>query len=179
MEPTVSVASYPRGVRDVEDALGTVVRRLCPRDLDPHVDDITQQVLLRMHRALEATEGPRVLTPSYQWRVAQSAVVDHVRRQKSQQRLKTSLSHHQSGAVPARGLQPEVQVAGREIGQAIGVCLGRLIASRRRAVVSYLQGHSVPEIARQLDCGTKRAENLVYRGLADLRSSLREMGIEP
>ena len=47
------------------------------------------------------------------------------------------------------------------------------------AVVLHLQGHSVPEAARLLNWGNKRTENLVYRGLADLRNCLALKGLEP
>ena len=47
------------------------------------------------------------------------------------------------------------------------------------AVTLYLQGHSVPEAARVLDWPAKRTENLVYRGLADLRECLMKKGIQP
>jgi RNA polymerase sigma-70 factor (ECF subfamily) len=50
---------------------------------------------------------------------------------------------------------------------------------RRLAVTLYLQGHTVPEAARILDWSGKRTENLVYRGLADLRECLMAKGMRP
>jgi RNA polymerase sigma-70 factor (ECF subfamily) len=46
-------------------------------------------------------------------------------------------------------------------------------------VTLYLQGHTVPETARVLDWPAKRADNLVYRGLADLRQCLLAKGLRP
>jgi RNA polymerase sigma-70 factor (ECF subfamily) len=46
-------------------------------------------------------------------------------------------------------------------------------------VTLYLQGHSVPDAARILDWPAKRTENLVYRGLADLRACLSNKGLRP
>jgi RNA polymerase sigma-70 factor (ECF subfamily) len=54
-----------------------------------------------------------------------------------------------------------------------------MTGDRRRAVMLYLQGHSVPEAARLLGWTAKRTENLVYRGLADLRHCLRAKGHTP
>ena len=48
---------------------------------------------------------------------------------------------------------------------------------RRLAVTLYLQGHSVPAAARLLEWTAKRTENLVYRGLADLRECLTAKGM--
>jgi RNA polymerase sigma-70 factor (ECF subfamily) len=50
---------------------------------------------------------------------------------------------------------------------------------RRLAVTLHLQGHTVPEAARILDWAAKQTENLVYRGLADLRACLMAKGIRP
>ena len=43
----------------------------------------------------------------------------------------------------------------------------------------HLQGHSVPDAARLLGWPAKRTENLVYRGLADLRRCLIAKGHTP
>ena len=50
---------------------------------------------------------------------------------------------------------------------------------RRLAVTLHLQGHTVPETARILDWAAKQTENLVYRGLADLRECLMAKGLRP
>jgi RNA polymerase sigma-70 factor (ECF subfamily) len=74
---------------------------------------------------------------------------------------------------------PERSAASREIGEGVEDCLTRLVHDRRLAVTLYLQGHSVPEAARVLDWPAKRTENLVYRGLADLRACLESKGLRP
>jgi RNA polymerase sigma-70 factor (ECF subfamily) len=51
------------------------------------------------------------------------------------------------------------------------------VPPRRHAVTLSLQGHSVPEIGRLLGWTGKKAENLVYRGMADLRECLEGKGI--
>ena len=72
---------------------------------------------------------------------------------------------------------PERCAAGREVGRAIRGCLAKLVTPRRLAVTLHLQGHSVPEAAKLLGWGTKRAENLIYRGLVDLRGCLSSAGV--
>ena len=50
---------------------------------------------------------------------------------------------------------------------------------RRLAVTLHLQGHSVPEVGRLMGWSAKKADNLVYRGRADLRECLELRGIRP
>ena len=54
-----------------------------------------------------------------------------------------------------------------------------MVESRRRAVALYLQGHTVPSIAELFGWSTKKAESLVYRGMANLRTCLTAKGVKP
>lgn len=74
---------------------------------------------------------------------------------------------------------PEHETASRQTGRGILACLARMKAERRRAVTLYLQGHSVPESSRILGWNRKRTENLVFRGLMDLRQCLIKKGLRP
>jgi RNA polymerase sigma-70 factor (ECF subfamily) len=65
------------------------------------------------------------------------------------------------------------------LGSAVRECLLNAKRERRLAVTLYLQGHSIPDAARILDWDVKRTENLVYRGLADLRQCLLKKGHRP
>ncbi|MGH9336361.1 MAG: hypothetical protein ACRD21_21705 [Vicinamibacteria bacterium] len=67
----------------------------------------------------------------------------------------------------------------REIGRGIRSCLETLLAERRQAVALHLMGHSVKDASRILAWPFKRTENLVYRGLADLRKCLESKGLSP
>jgi RNA polymerase sigma-70 factor (ECF subfamily) len=72
---------------------------------------------------------------------------------------------------------PEARTASREIADGIRHCLAGLVEHRRLAVTLHLQGHTVPEVASILRWQAKKAENLVYRGLADLRRCLATKGL--
>ena len=82
-------------------------------------------------------------------------------------------------SVPAAGPDPAERAAAEEIGRAIRACLARLLPNRRLAVTLYLQGHTGPETASILGWSLKRAENMIFRGLADLRACLTRRGITP
>jgi RNA polymerase sigma-70 factor (ECF subfamily) len=137
-----------------------------------------QAALLRVVEIRGAREGDAGFNSSYLWKVAYTATVDEIRRL----RRRREVTLEEAGAEitmasPQPG--PEEDRAGREIGRQIQDCLALMVEPRRLAVVLHLQGHSVPEAARLLGWSEKRAENLTYRGLADLRSCLRARGVEP
>jgi RNA polymerase sigma-70 factor (ECF subfamily) len=105
-------------------------------------------------------------------------MVDEMRR--GQWRREVSLDSDGSNLEPAvRSGNPEQGVVSGEIARGIHECLARLVEPRRLAVTLHLQGYSVPEAADVLGWGRKRTENLVYRGLADLRQCLAGKGMTP
>lgn len=142
-----------------------------------HADDIVQQAMIRVVRVMEQSEGGEPLGPSYLWKVAYTTTIDQLRRMQSQAQLRDNFAQV-GGPSGGATISPEDAAEGQKIGAAIRECLSRLIDARRRAVVLHLQGHSVPEASELLGWTRKRAENQVYRGLADLRRCLREKGFE-
>ena len=162
----------------LRDELERAVAKVCPRWLADRREDLVQIALMRVMEIQRRSEGKRQFRASYLWKAAYSAMVDEIRRHR--RRREAPLEDETwEGGPPATGASPERRVADREIAHGIRRCLDRLVRPRRMAVVLYLQGHSVPEAANLLNWGNKRTENLVYRGLADLRSCLARKGLEP
>jgi len=158
--------------------LARAVRRICPRWLAAQADDIVQVALMRVLDARRGNEG-EALSASYLKRAAYTAMVDEIRRLR--RRREVSLEDEPAAeSVPAAfPVDPEKMHHAREIGRALLECLARLVESRRHAVTLYLQGHSVPEAGRLLGWGNKKVENLVFRGLANLRECLAAKGHTP
>jgi RNA polymerase sigma-70 factor (ECF subfamily) len=161
--------------------LTRAVARVCPAWLTAQRDDLVQAAVMRVIRRFQgrgvASEGVAPFTSSYLHKVARSVLVDEIRRVRRRQ--ETDLDGQGADHVPVTTADPERMVASVEIGQGIRCCLTKLKQERRLAVTLYLQGHTVAEAARILDWSPKRTENLVYRGLADLRDCLTCRGIEP
>jgi RNA polymerase sigma-70 factor (ECF subfamily) len=151
---------------------------VCPRWLADQAEDLVQVGLMRIVEIRKKSEGSRELPSSYLYRVAHSVLVDEIRRRR--RRREVPLENEQSEAImAAEGADPERGRAGHEIGHAIAECLALMRRARRLAVTLHLQGHSVIEAARILGWSAKRTENLVYRGLADLRRCLLSKGVTP
>ena len=122
-------------------------------------------------------EGNRPFASSYLYRVAHSVLVDEIRRVR--RRRETDLEDEGVAPVAITRQDPEQIAASREVGRGIQDCLSRMSRERRLAVTLYLLGHSVTEASGVLDWPAKRTENLVYRGLADLRECLVSKGMHP
>jgi RNA polymerase sigma-70 factor (ECF subfamily) len=151
------------------------VRHVCPGWLADQADDLTQIATTRVLDRMRETSGSVTFTAGYVYRAAYSALIDEIRKRR---RLREVPLEPDLMALPAAG-DPERQAGARSTRETIAACLAALMVSRRRAVTLHLQGHSFGEIAALLSCPKKKVENLVYRGLADLRTCLTTRGVSP
>jgi len=163
--------------RRLQGDLTRALRRACPSWLESRRDDLVQLALLRVLNVKRREENA-VLTTSYLYKVAYAVVVDEMRR--AQWRRETSLESGgmEESLVGGRG-GPEQHARSEEIARGIDDCLARLAGPRSQAVTLHLQGYSLAEAAETLAWSYKRTENLVYRGLADLRACLAAKGLKP
>jgi RNA polymerase sigma-70 factor, ECF subfamily len=166
----------PQEIAGLRRNLVRAVAAVCPRWMANHAEDLVQDALIRLVDLLGRKEGNDKLSALYLRKAAYSVVVDEIRRRRRRQEVPlddgTTAIDCASDAP-----DPERLSSAGETGQAIRDCLGRLIRPRRLAVTLYLQGHGVNEAARLLSWPAKKAENLIYRGLADLRGCLEAKGI--
>jgi RNA polymerase sigma factor (sigma-70 family) len=134
---------------------------------------MAQAALIKLMRQGKSEDELADLRPSYLWRVVHSEIMDELRR--CRRRAEVGLEEV-TGLADVNRPDVERTVAGRRTGDEIRSCLGLLVDSRRRVVALYLMGHKAREIAELLGISRKQAENLVFRGVRDLRRHLRERG---
>ena len=148
-------------LRAIRLVLERAIRSRCFGLLASARDDLVQSAMVRiLERDRHEDLGRR--GASYAWKVAQSVIVDELRRLGRERRMAESVSEvKQSWVDPAGRIQ-------------LRQCLERLEERRRMAVTLHLSGLRIPEVARAAGWTEKTAENLIYRGLDDLRALLRE-----
>lgn len=157
--------------------------RSLPRSLGPtDVDDIEQEVALRLWRALEDGREIREMG-AYLRTLVRSAVLDALRKAKVRQESRhQTLSvvgadeHHSPSEPRATAPDPERDASSAELGQALQQSLQALHPSRREAVTLHIRGFANREICEELGWSEGKTRNLTSRGLADLRSQLRQRG---
>ena len=174
------IASQSLDYSKLRKDLARAVARICPSWLVSQRDDLVQTAIMRVMQIVEkqsAAEETAAFAASYLHRVAYSVLVDEIRR--LTRRRETGLDDESVDRHAITYRDPESVTASREVGRGIQDCLARMSRDRRLAVTLYLQGYSVPDAARTLDWTAKRTENLVYRGLTDLRACLMTKGLRP
>jgi RNA polymerase sigma factor (sigma-70 family) len=87
-----------------------------------------------------------------------------------------SLDDEPDTGVPSRR-DPHHDLEYSELSQQVARAIDDIPASRRPVVRMYLAGHPREEIADLLGWSEAKTRNLLYRGLADLRARLTELGV--
>jgi len=172
----------------VSDALDTVLTRFAERVryigvrhglMGTDVEDLVQEVRLRLWKALESGEKILSAPASYIHRTAVSAAIDLLRRRRARRETPVRLSRPSGIAVLGESPSADRLMEEMELQESIGRAVETLIPARRSVVKMYLAGYAREEIADLLAWSEPKTRNLLYRGLADLREALTRMGIGP
>jgi RNA polymerase sigma-70 factor (ECF subfamily) len=170
-------ALAPDVVETLRHRVVRAVRRNCPAWLTHQAEDIVQNVLVQLVGKLRRSETNPGLSAMYVEKAAYGATVDAIRKLSRRRENPSDADSLERSGSKAAG--PDRRVRALEIGQGIRDCLTGLVPPRRLGVTLYLQGCSVAEVAERRRWNFKRAQNLVYRGLADLRRCLENKGLAP
>jgi RNA polymerase sigma-70 factor (ECF subfamily) len=138
--------------------------------LDP--EDILQDVKVRIWKIIQSERT--ILCPgSYIRKIITSAVIDQLRKRRREDNLVVC---EKLKCISEQGFA-YFREADRKKGleETVGRAVEGLIDSRRQVVKLYLMNLSIQEISGYLKWTQDKTRNLLYRGLSDLRESLKEM----
>jgi RNA polymerase sigma factor (sigma-70 family) len=152
------------------------------------LDEVMQDVRLRLWRARGGSEQILDSSASYVYRTAMSAALDLIRRRRRTTGLpgpvrddpvsKEEVIDQLPSTLPGGG-SPERLLEATDVEHAVQVAISHIPMSRRPVVRMYLLGHPQMEIATLMGWSEAKTRNLLYRGLADVRAQLTAMGYGP
>jgi RNA polymerase sigma-70 factor (ECF subfamily) len=140
--------------------------------IDP--DDIVQEVRIKIWRLL-ASEKNITSYASYIKKIVDTVVIDQLRLLRKDEQL-YRMEKQKQVAERLNGFRPEI-LRNIRLREAIGKAVESLIESRRNVVKLYLFDMSIEEISRFYGWSLHKTRNLLYRGLADLKRSLKKTDI--
>ena len=164
--------------------LRRAIVRYCPRDMGLQFDDIEQEARMRLWRALQ-DEREVTNYASYLYRIAATTTIDAMRRLQArheEQLHEFAEENADDGEImiapaPVKD-SPERVAQSREAVGRVMSAVAKLPEDQRRAVGMYLQGMTSQDVADLMRWTEPKSRNLIYRGLKELRKSLREEGID-
>ncbi len=165
-------AALERILRTHEAAVRRSARARGLSEVD--VDEVLQDVRVRLWRSSSDAENLDVLKSSYIQRVAMSAAIDLLRRRRARREDSIEEAHAQL-VTPAVLRVPSPDRADDDaLAQRLSLALAQLPRNRRLCVQLQLEGYSRDEIASLMGWTEPKVRNLLYRGLDELRALLRD-----
>jgi len=183
--PTVEIEErFNLVVEEFGVLLRRAIVRFCPRDKGLQFDDIEQEARMRLWRALQ-DEREVTNYASYLYRIAATATIDAMRRVQARHEEQLEILVDQRTdegemmllPAPVKD-SPERLAESREAVDRVMSAVAKLPDAQRRAVGMYLQGMTSQDVADLMEWSEPKSRNLIYRGLKELRKSLREEGID-
>ena len=162
----------------LRDRLVAAVRAVCPYWMRNQQQDIVQVAMIAVLKQREKLRERHQFPATYLRKAAYTAVVDELRRRRSRGEVPLDSAVDELDQAAA-SVSPERRCSASEIAAGVRACLSRLAPPRRAAVTLHLLGYRVPQIAEKMGWKRKQADNLVYRGMDNLRDCLRRRGLEP
>lgn len=137
--------------------------------IDP--DDIAQEVRIKIWKLIESEKNV-VCYAAYIKKIVDTVVIDQLRLLRKDERL-YRIEKQKQVAEQLNGYRPEV-LRNALMKEAVGKAVESLIESRRNVVKLYLFDLSIEEISRFYGWSLHKTRNLLYRGLADLKRSMKK-----
>ncbi len=149
--------------------------RIRSRDPALDADDLLQEVRIRLWQVWQRDRKSQ-FSASYYFRAVNSAMIDALRRHRGTmpgaERVFDPDQDHPE-RLESGEPDPSLQFDRAQLREQLETALADLPATRRRAVRLFLQGFTVPEIARLMGCDENRAHNLTYRGIRSLKQRMK------
>ena len=162
------VARFARMVRSVGAR-----HRLSEGDLD----EVIQEVRIRLWKSCPTSEQIRQLGTSYVYRTATSAALDLIRRRRAHGADRSDSVDSLAEVLPDANVGPMGMLDADMLQGRVLAAIDTIPDSRRAVVRMHLAGYERDEIATLMGWTEAKTRNLLYRGLADLRARLTEAGI--
>jgi RNA polymerase sigma-70 factor, ECF subfamily len=142
------------------------------------VDDLSQEVLLRLYRA-RARYEPTARFETFLYRIIFNLCVNHTQYQRRRRALPLEQSggygEEEYATLPAdeNAPSPIEDVAREERGRMVRAAMGQLPENQRRALqLSRFEGLGYEDIAEVMDLSVQAVKSLLWRARENLRQSL-------
>jgi RNA polymerase sigma-70 factor (ECF subfamily) len=145
---------------------------------DEGVDEVMQEVRIRLWRARGTSEQIDETNTSYVYRTASTAALDVLRRRRSRWAGQhDDIDDGPVAVLAAPEPDPHRVLEGSELADKVDQAIEAIPATRRPAVRMHLAGYPREEIADLMGWTEAKTRNLLYRGLTDLRERLAAEGV--
>lgn len=160
----------------------SAIRKTSPSIDQSDMDDIEQEVKIKIWKEIQKSEKEILNLGSYIWKVTYTTTCKIMKNLFAKRRILFSrdkaAQNVEEKIVNGKTSPPNHQFETKEMLTIIRESVDSLLDSRRQVLKLYLLGMDSSEITDFLGWSEGKTRNLLSRGLSDLRENLKEKGIE-
>lgn len=177
----MEVGEIDSRIAEFSKLIKSVIMKLSPHIDRMDLDDIEQEIKIKIWKELMKSEKKINNLGSYIWKVSYTTACRMLKDLSKQNiiPINESTGDHELYTKQKNDLddQPDFQFEKTELYEAIEKSVELLKDSRRQVIKLYLLGMNRNEISSFYGWSQDRVRNLLYRGLDDLRKNLRSDGV--
>lgn len=181
MDPKAEkIEAIDRAIHEYSFLIRAAIRKTSPQIDESQMDDIEQEVKLKIWKEILKSEKKIINLGSYIWKVTYTTtcrIMKTVTMERKKAWGQSGEPQHSARAVAQdKGASPNHRLEKKEMMEIIRDTIDSLIESRRAVLKLYLMGMDQKEISEFFGWSEDKVRNLISRGLTDLRNAIRERG---
>jgi RNA polymerase sigma factor (sigma-70 family) len=178
---TEKIDAIERVINDFSSLIRSAIRKTSPSVDQFQMDDIEQEVKIKIWKEITKSEKKILNLGSYIWKVTYTTTCRIMKTLSSERKITWSqtdgLQNIDEKIASEKAASPNNHLENKELMEIVRESVDSLIESRRAVLKLYLIGMDQPEITEYFGWSEGKVRNLLSRGLGDLRKALQERGI--
>ena len=175
------IEAIDKAIHEYSNLIRAAIRKTSPQIDESQMDDIEQEVKIKIWKEILKSEKKILNLGSYIWKVTYTTTCRIMKTVSMERRIAWSQSgeslHYAEDVAQGKNSSPNHRLEKKELLEIIKETIDLLIESRRAVLKLYLMGMDQMEISEFFGWSEGKVRNLISRGLADLREAIRERGL--
>ena len=170
-----------RVINDFSSLIRSAIRKTSPSVDQSQMDDIEQEVKIKIWKEILKSEKKILNLGSYIWKVTYTTTCRIMKTLSTERKMRWSQDDGfldiDEKIATERASSPNHHLENKELMEIVRESVDSLIESRRAVLKLFLIGMDQPEITEYFGWSEAKVRNLLSRGLEDLRNALQERGL--
>ena len=175
------IEAIDKVVHQYSSLIRSAIRKTSPQIDESQMDDIEQEVKIKIWKEILKSEKKIHNLGSYIWKVTYTTTCRIMKTLSTEKKITWDTSdksrNHAENLLPDNEPSPNHLLEKKEMVSIIKEAIDSLIESRRAVLKLYLMGMDQLEISEFFGWSEDKVRNLVSRGLADLKKVIQKRGL--
>jgi RNA polymerase sigma factor (sigma-70 family) len=178
---TEKTDTIEKAIDDFSSLIRSAIRKTSPFVDQPQMDDIEQEVKIKIWKEILKSEKKILNLGSYIWKVTYTTTCRIMKELSTERKIRWNqgdgLLNIDEKIASEKAQSPNHHLENKELMEIVRESVDSLIESRRAVLKLFLIGMDQGEITEYFGWSEDKVRNLLSRGLGDLRKALQDKGL--